>query len=314
MKLLLLCSLFSASLASAKGWESLPPLPEPNGGFICGTMNGGIVIGGGTNWVDGHKLWLDKVWFFDAATKRWSAKGKLSRPLGYAVCAEWHGSVVVAGGFDGTTASDEVWQLNSAFEWKLLGHLKLAVSLAAGGVCSDNLIVTGGTSDPAKLDALVTTTQRMNLDNGSVSLVNAPGKVGTGTAASVVVESNLLLFGGARFDSVSAVANLNEAWSFDSSKTSWVELPAYPVPVRACDAVALDDHQVYIAGGYTNDFTAKAWIFNSKTRAYVPSVPLPMANCTKLIRCGDYVYALGGEPAKKVRSDKVWRIRLRELQ
>jgi hypothetical protein len=314
MKSLLIFTLFSASLAHAEGWESLPPLPEPNGGFICGTMKGGIVIGGGTNWVDGSKLWLDKVWFFDAASKQWSAKGKLPHPLGYAVCGEWRGNLVVAGGFDGTTASDEVWLLTPTFEWKLVGHLKVAVSLAAGGVCGDDLIVTGGTPDPTKLDALVSTTQRLNLVNGSVSLVSAPREVGTGTVASVAVESHLLLFGGARFDAVSAVANLDQAWTFDSSKTSWTELPAYPVTVRACDAVALNGQHFYIAGGYTDDFTAKAWVFDSKTQSYTPSVPLPMPNCTKLIRCGDCVYALGGEPAKKVRSDKVWRIRLRDLQ
>lgn len=314
MKLLLLCPLFTASLAYAQGWESLLPLPEPNGGFICGTMNGGIVIGGGTNWVDGSKLWLDKVWFFDAATKQWSAKGKLPHPLGYAVCAEWRGNLVVAGGFDGATASNKVWLLNSAFEWKLVGHLKVAVSLAAGGVCGDDLIVTGGTPDPAKLDALVATTQRLNLVEGSVCLVTSPSEVGSGTVASAVSATHLLLFGGARFSAETAVANLNLAWSYDGLKASWRKLPDYPISVRACDAVALDDHHFYIAGGYTDDFTAKAWVFDSNTLTYTPSVPLPMPNCTKLVRCGDYIYALGGEPAKKVRSDKAWRIRLRDLQ
>lgn len=42
-----------ACVVHAEGWEPLPPLPEPNGGFILGVQNEKIAIVGGTNWEGG---------------------------------------------------------------------------------------------------------------------------------------------------------------------------------------------------------------------------------------------------------------------
>lgn len=97
-------SLMSSATPVSAVWESLPPLPEPNGGFICGALNGGIVVAGGTNWADGTKKWLDKIWWLDPKSLKWVAKGTLPRPLAYAVSAQWKDGVIVAGGFDGARA------------------------------------------------------------------------------------------------------------------------------------------------------------------------------------------------------------------
>lgn len=312
----LLISLTLMIQLHAAAWESLPPLPEPNGGFACGILNGGIVIAGGTKWVDGTKVWLDKIWWLDPKTLQWSAKGTLPHPIAYAVCGEWKDGVVIAGGFDGTKARDEVWHLTRSFELKPVARLKTAVSIAQGGVCGDELIIVGGTPDVAKIDALVATAQHVHLTDGSSKEIAAPSATAFGTAASAGIGSHLYLHGGVRHDAAKGVANLGDAWAFDASAKRWKALPPYPIATRGADGAALDDHRIYLAGGYADDvddFTDKAFIFDTEANTYTKSVPLPMPNCASIIVCEGHLYALGGEPAKKVRTDKCWRIRVDEL-
>jgi hypothetical protein len=309
----LLLSLLSCAMIARAGWEPLPPLPEPNGGIACGTLHGGIVIAGGTKWENGVKVWLDKIWWLDPKTLKWEAKGALPHALGYAVCGQWKDGLIIAGGFDGTVARDEVWHLTPAFELKRVGRLKTAVSIAQGVVCGDELIVVGGTSDPAKIDALVAKAQLMHLPDGTTKDIAAPSATPFGTAASTTTGSQLWIFGGVKHDPVNAVANLREAWAFDTGKSQWRALPPLPIATRGASAVALDDRHILIAGGYADDFTDKAFIHAVKSGAFTPSIPLPMPNCPTLVLCDGHVYALGGEPAKKVRTDKAWRIRVEEL-
>ena len=222
--------------------------------------------------------------------------------------SKWRG-----GGFDGAMARDDVWQLTRAFELKRVGRLKTAVCIAQGGVCGDDLIVAGGTSDPAKIDALVAQAQVMHLPDGSTKDIAAPSATPFGTAASATIGDQLCIFGGARHDPVNAVANLRDAWAFETRANQWRALPLLPIATRGATAVALDDRRILIAGGYGDDFTDKTFIHDVKTGALTPSTPLPMPDCTSLVLCDGHVYALGGEPAKKVRTDKCWHIRVEEL-
>ena len=291
-------------------------MPEPNGGFICGTLNGGIVIAGGTKWVDGTKVWLDKLWWLDLKALKWVAKGTLPHPLAYAVCGQWKDGIVVAGGFDGTRARSEVWHLDPGFEFNPLGHLKSAACIAQGGVCNDELIVTGGSTDPAKLDELSALAQGMHLPGGAANDIASPGGAPRGTGASATLGGRLFIFGGATPDPVNQVANLNDVLSFDSRSGRWRNLPPYPLRARGVACAPLDRGRIYLAGGYggeADDFTGKAFVFDVKAGAYTASLPLPLANCTTLVASGGHIYALGGEPAKKVRTDKCWRIRVEEL-
>lgn len=309
-------SVMSSITPATAAWEPLPPLPEPNGGFICGVIGRGIVVAGGTNWVDGTKRWLDKIWWLDPKALKWMAKGTLPRPLAYAVSTPWKDGVIVAGGFDGTRARAEVWHLDSSFELNPLGHLKTATCIAQGGICTDGLIVVGGTNDPANLGALSAAAQGMRLPGGAAEEIASPGGAPRGTGASATLGGHLFIFGGATPDPVKQVANLNDASEFNCRSRRWQTLPAYPIHARGVAGAPLDRQHVYLAGGYggdADDFTDKAFIYDVKTGAYAASIPLPLANCTTLVTLGDHVYALGGEPEKKVRTDKCWRIKVEEL-
>jgi N-acetylneuraminic acid mutarotase len=312
----LVLSLVASVTPARSAWEPLPPLPEPNGGFVCGTINGGIVVAGGTKWLEGKKLWLDKIWWFEPRARQWIAKGVLPHPLAYAVCGPWRDGVIIAGGFDGGRARDEVWQLDQGFHLNPVGHLKSATSVALGGICNDELVVIGGSIDPARLDALSAQAQGMRLPGGAPKDVAAPDRTPRGTGASATIAGRLWIFGGTTPDPVNQIVNLSDAWSFDTGNGRWQSLPPYPIRARGISCAPLDRRHLYLAGGYgdeADDFTDKAFIYDVETGAYSGSVPLPIANFTSLIVCGDHIYALGGEPEKKMRTDKCWRIRMEEL-
>lgn len=75
------CLLMSSSVHA--GWESLAPLPEPNGGFACGVVGYRLIVAGGTNWKDDTKHWLDVIWSYDPAANAWSVVGHLPQPCAY---------------------------------------------------------------------------------------------------------------------------------------------------------------------------------------------------------------------------------------
>ncbi|HEY2574018.1 MAG TPA: hypothetical protein VGH65_08110 [Verrucomicrobiaceae bacterium] len=298
------------------GWEPLPPLPEPNGGFACGILNGGIAIAGGTKWVDDKKIWLDKIWWLDPHSLKWIAHGALPHALGYAVVGSWKEGVVIGGGFDGTRARSEVWLLDGEFKLHLLGHLKFPSCIALGGVCESHLIVVGGTIDPARLDKLSDRVQSVHLPDGVARDMVSPNDTARGTGASVASHESLFIFGGCRPDPVNEFSNIDEAWGLDITHTRWKALSPYPVRARGISAVQLDDHRIYLAGGYggaADDFLDRGYIYDLKSGRYESGISLPQPNFTTLIVCGEYIYSIGGEPEKKMRTDKCWRIAIKEL-
>lgn len=316
MAYVLFVGLMATPSPSRAGWESLPPLPEPNGGFACGSLNGGIVIAGGTKWVGDKKMWLDKIWWLDSQTLKWTAHGTLPHALGYAVVGPWKNGVVMAGGFDGSQARSEVWHLDREFKLHLLGRLKFPTCIALGGVCDSNLIAVGGTVDPVKLDELSDRVQLVHLPDGAAREMTRPNATARGTGASAAWDGNFFLFGGCRPVPVNEVLNIDEAWSFDVANSRWKALSPYPVRARGISAARLDEHRIYLAGGYggeADDFLDKSYIYDLKTGQYGAGLPLPRAVFTTLMVCGEHVYALGGEPEKKVRTDQCWRIAIREL-
>jgi hypothetical protein len=85
------------------------------------------------------------------------------------------------------------------------------------------------------------------------------------------------------------------------------------VPNRGLTAIALDDQHIYLAGGYTDDFTADAFIYDVKSNTYSKSKALPYAAMVSLVKLDGFVYCLGGEDKKQSRTDKFFRIPVVEL-
>jgi len=298
------------------GWEPIPPLPEPNGGFACGVVGAKIVVIGGTNWKDEKKHWLDGIWVFDLKSQQWSAHGKLPHPVGCALRAEWKGDLIVAGGGTGTQPSKEVWRVDRSLNLTRIGELKDDAVLPAGGVMGNDLFLFGGCADPSKLTGYHGRGVRLNLKRGFTSASQSPGNVAFALAASIVVGHELFVFGGVTTNSITEIANLDAAWAFDAKNNKWRSLHPFPIAVRGAAAVKLDEHRILIAGGYggrPEGFTTAAFIYDVIRDAYTKTLDLPVGALLGLVRAGDLVYALGGEDKARHRIDACFRVKVGEL-
>ncbi|MDI1315183.1 hypothetical protein [Prosthecobacter sp.] len=314
--------------ANAADWEPLPPLPEPNGGFACGVQGHSIVVVGGTNWEGGKKNWLNFIRHFDTHTLKWRSEfdAKIpGGPLAYGVLCQGNDvEVTVLGGTDGEKSHPEsllIDSIKTSQGWKIRG-LTERVVLSAGGQVSGRRLIVGGMKDAANLSEIGKSMHeivyidkpRQDRHLQAVPLADYPGKP-FAVAASAVVGDELFVFGGMNYDATTSTpVNSVEAYAFSPAKNTWRALKSLAVANRGIVALALDDQHIYLAGGYTTDFTADAMIYDVKADSYRKAKPLPYAAMVGLVKLDGFVYCLGGEDKQKSRTDKFFRIPVAELK
>ena len=311
LALMLVASLMIAARPVQAQWEQLPPLPEPNGGFLGGHHGGQIVIVGGTNWEGGKKNWLSGVYTFAPDRRAWTRQHDMPSPMAYGLGFSHVSDLLLLGGSDGKQTL------------KIIGHAKAGkmtpqeelpstMVLLSGGLIGERMLFVGGTDDAANLAGV--TQAAYSLEKcGLTRLADYPGKP-FATAASTVVGEELLVFGGMNYDEVNqAAVNTAEAYAFSPEKNVWRKLKPLAAPTRGLTAVTLDENHIYIAGGYREDFTAEAVIYEVKADSYRKAPALPYAAMVGLVKMGEHVYCLGGEDKKQSRTDKFFRLPVAEL-
>lgn len=301
-KLLMLSALIAAQCHAAEGWQKLPPMPEPSGGFVCGEEGGKVVVIGGTNWRDDVKRHLATRFIFDLSKMAWEKGEPLPEPIAYAVSGVSHGRLVWAGGTNGERGV------------RRSAEMPAQVILCAGGVSGDEIVFIGGTDDVADLARLTRSAFSLNVKTNAVTkLPDFPGKP-FGTAASAVIGERVFIFGGANW--TGAVENTADAHVFSLPMREWRKLKPLPFAVRGLTGIALDERRIYLAGGYKNDveeFTDEALIYDTASDTYRAAPRLPYRGMVGLVKCGDFLYCFGGEDRKKSRTDQCWRIPAAEL-
>lgn len=316
-----LMTLAATGIIAAAEWEPIAPLPVPNGGFAAGAVQGQIVIAGGTTWKDDVKVWLDDVWAYDASANKWKSLGKLPNPLAYGVSAEVDDGLLIAGGFDGKQSRTEVLKIGADKKVSNTSQrLVEGTSLAVGGLLGEgserSLYVFGGSLDPAKLDGVLSFGQRVSLKTDKAERLPEDKAAQLFISTGAVGGDAYYAFTSARATSLTTVENLSDARVFRAGNMAWSPIRPYPMPWRGVTALRLDDTQIYLAGGYGGDpesFRSAAFVYNTKKNNYRIGKSLPIAAMVGLVSDGKYVYCLGGEDAKKHRTDKCWRIPLAEL-
>lgn len=300
----------------AADWEQLPPLPEPNGGFICGATNGKIVIVGGTNWEGGEKHWLRAINQFDPASGKWSKLRDLSNPVAYGIRIQQGSAFAYLGGTDGKQPLKTIAVIEGSKTSVSLPALPDAVVLAAGGDVAGKCIMVGGTDDPMNLAGVQRAVHAVEFINGNwqvKQMADYPGKP-FAVAASAVVGDELFVFGGMNYDAATqGPMNSTEAYAFSPAKNTWRKLQPLATPNRGLAALALDDQHIYLAGGYEGEFTTDGMIYDVKTDSYRKAKSLPYAAMVGLVKLDGFVYCFGGEDKKQSRTDKFFRIPVAEL-
>lgn len=305
-----------AGVVHAAGWEPLPPLPVPNGGFILGVQREKIVIVGGTNWEGGTKHWLSAIHGFDPATGRWAKLRDFQHPIAYGTALQKDAALAFLGGSDGSQALKVLASIAGEKTHVQIPSLPPSVVLAAGGCVAGRNVIVGGTDDAANLAGLQRSVHAVEWIHGAwqvKKMADYPGRA-FAVAASAVVGSELFVFGGMNYDSAAnAPVNSTEAYAFAPEKNTWRKLKPLAMAVRGMTAVKLDGQHIYLAGGYTSDFTADAVIYDARSDSYSKGKSLPYAAMVGLVKLDGYVYCLGGEDKKQSRTDKFFRISTAEL-
>jgi len=298
--------------APAAEWEQLPPLPEANGGFIGGALGNDLIIAGGTNWKDGTKHWLDRIWTFDTSRKAWHEAGRLPAPCAYAAHGTNAQGFFFAGGSSGAKTHASLWQIAPDFSVRTIASDTLRVVSCASAVLGSELWLIGGSREQGLGTTMTNACHAIDTRTGKTRRLADLPVPSFSSGAAAECGARIFIFGGARWDATAnAVANLQSTFAWSAKDERWETLAPYPFAVRGCTAVALDERHLYVAGGYKNDaeeFTAEAFLFDTKNGHFQKSKALPHRAMTTLIRSGDFIYCLGGEDQKKHRTAAVWRI------
>lgn len=312
-----LCTLALTMNSIAAGWERLAPLPEPNGGFVSGTVDGRIVIAGGTTWRDDTKHWLTRIHAYDPATNTWRESGMLDAPLAYAVAGEHAGALWFASGSSGKATHFIAWKMDRGLAAKRAFLLGKGSVLAGGAIIDGSLHVLGGTDDMDHIEHASNTFLAIDLRTGAATKLPDYPEPAFFTGATAACGARFFAFGGARWDAAAnTVANLSSAHAFNTKTGRWEKLAPLPTAIRGITALALDGSHILLAGGYKNDaeeFTDEAFIYDIASGRYAATQPLPYRAMVSLVKLGDWIYCLGGEDRKKHRADAVFRIRSKEL-
>ena len=303
------------------GWERLAPIPEPNGGFVCGAVGGNVVIAGGTNWKDDTKHWLDQIRVFEPRKNAWRDAGRLAAPLAYAAYGQTTDGLWFAGGSSGADTHTSRSRLDRRLNILTSPISGLRFVYSSGAILHSKLYVIGGAQDQAKLETLTNACYaidlRAGLNGGKATRLADLPVPGFITGAAAACGDRVFVFGGACWDAAAnMVTNMSGTFAYLPTKDRWERLAPYPFEARGLTAVALDSHHIFIGGGYKNDqeeFADEAFIFDTSAGAFRKTTPLPYRALVGLVVNGDQLYCLGGEDRKKHRTDAAYRIEWKEL-
>lgn len=315
-----LCLTLLISQPAIAGWESLPPLPEPNGGFACGFLAGRLIVAGGTRWQDDEKHWLDTIRCYEPKTAQWSTLGQLPHAWAYGACGVIHDHLILAGGTDGKSGLLDILALDADGQCQRIGDLPKGLIFTSGTVLSEQLIMASGATDPVDLttftgDGFLISITPAPLHATATPCATLEGRgFGIGTAAPA--GNRMFIFGGTEHDPITGVKNIDTLRVLDHHGHALPTSNHLPTAIRGATAIALAEGVIYLVGGYPSDeagFTDQTWLFDAATQAFTQAKPLPIKSIVHLARDGDWLYALGGEDQKKHRSAAMWRIRVAEL-
>lgn len=293
----------------AATWEKLPALPVGIGNFACGIIGSDLIIAGGITWQNDTKIWLDKIWRFDTKKKVWSEAGELPYPLAYPAYGQTARGIYFAGGGDGTKSLSASGLLDRELHYQKLGDVPQPLVYSASGVSGGKLYVVAGAADTADLKTATNLFYFVHLKTGHVeALRDFPGgKLIVPTAAAL--GGRIYVFAGAAFDATNHQAvNVDSAFVYSIADAKWSGIKPFPFPVRGLAGCVLDDRHILLAGGYKQDFTDEAFVYDTKTDTYFKTAPLPYQAMVSLIKAGSEIYCLGGEDKMKHRSDLIYRL------
>ncbi len=297
----------------AAEWKQLASLPMGMGNFVAGTDGDDIFLAGGISWKNDTKIWMDQAWRFDAKKGAWTEAGKLAHPIAYAAFVQHGGQLFFSGGSDGKVTLNEFNQLSSKLEVKKIGKIEKPTVYSATAIVDGKLFVIAGGADAVDLKTLTNRVYSIDLATGKTeSLPDYPGGNLIVPTASAIGDQ-IFVFTGGYIDASNQAVNVDLSFVYHTKERNWKKISPYPLAVRGLGSCALDDRHILLGGGYTNNFTDAAFIYDTKTDKYSKVKALPYPAMAVFLKSGENLFWLGGEDKMRHRSDLVYVTKWRGL-
>jgi N-acetylneuraminic acid mutarotase len=288
-------------------WTEQTPMPQAEAGGAAGFASGQLILAGGTAWQGEVKQWLDTVQVYDVASRQWRTGARLPRPVAYGPAVSIDNGIEVFGGTDGTEVRRTSWRYDTAkAAWHPTGEVPADVLLGRAARIGERVYLLGGCRDAVDL----TTCRDAVWERDAAGAWHKASAIPGGPVALPAVATSgnrIFLFGGCSMPEPGKVVNHARAAAYDVGTKQWESLPDLPAANRGLSAVAVNDQQIYVLGGYTDiGLSAAVWIYHVRERRYEPASPLPVPLLgTDFFLYRGTLYGAGGEDRIRGRSARL---------
>ncbi len=274
-------------------WEALPDTPTPRQQAAGAVVDGKAWIVGGLEGEEAATA-TNRVESYDAKTETWEQGPELPVALHHAVARNYHGELVVIGGWtpegEDLTAntSGRVFVLRgdgNTGSWEELPELNHPRAAPAAAVVGGELVVVGGQAD----GQLVPETE---IFDGEKWTDAAPMPTPREHLAAASDGTYLYTVGGRE---LSSSENSGALERYDPAKDEWTSLPPMPNPIGSFDATIAQGRLITVGGELPTDVSGEVQAYELKTQTWstLPSLATPRHGLTVVVD-GSKLYAVDG--------------------
>jgi N-acetylneuraminic acid mutarotase len=290
-----------------------PPLPLGRGSHAAGTIDGHVVVVGGTSWNQERtkKSYLSDGVIFSGDA--WQQGPTISVPLAEGAYADDGHALYLAGGLESPDKpSAKVFRITLDKSGQPLvdelPSLPQPRSTAQAAVFQGNLYVTCGSLAPGKSSNALWSLDLSTPTAKWRRRADLPA-VGRGYPALVDCGSFIYLFGGLQ-DAGSSVheRSLNDAFRYDPATDQWKSLGQLPFPGYCWSAQPVDDNHILLAGRADGSIHDEIWMLSIEPfEAHIVGRVIQTATCAPLVKVANRTWWLiGGEPdSNKNRTKRI---------
>ena len=271
-------------------WEPIADTPTPRQQAAGAVVDGKAWVVGGLEGADAATA-TRRVEAYDPVSETWSDGPDLPVPLHHAVARNYHGELVVIGGWTPEGAdltgitSDKVFVLRGT-EWEALPPLKHARAAAAAAVVGGELVVVGGQDPDGELVA------ETEIFDGERWTDVAPIPTPREHLAAASDGKYLYAVGGRE---LSSAENTGALERYDPARDTWTTLPEMPTPEGSFDAAISRGRLITVGGEQPTGVSGEVQSYDIANRTWseLPPLGTPRHGLTVTVD-GDKLYAIDG--------------------
>ena len=332
---------------SMLAWSELPPLPDPIGvaGPFVGVHGDALIVAGGANFPrpvwENDKLWHDAIHALirEDSGYRWIDVGKLRRPVAYGAAVSTADGVVCIGGNDAEETFADVFLLSfdrNRESLEIVDFPSLPQRCAYGSATIvDQVIYVVGGQQGLTLDTATNQVWALDLSKRSVPeeftwqpIDPLPGP--TRSLHMTIAQHDgyspaFYVISGRRHEG-EAVKFLRDVWQYTPSTNTWRRRADAPSCVMAGTGIDVGQSHLLVLGGADGSlfdqadrlrddhpgFPKQAWVYHTITDTWTSAGSTPANHVTTIaVRWNDAIVIPSGEIRPRVRSPKIWQVRVK---